>query len=152
MDALIIINELNRGGSRILPPPNGSVLPPPYYDASGDKSISPLDALRIINTLNSRGTSGGNGTLSGGGGSGGEGEAEGERDSDSVMAVGPAFELIHAPSVLGTPMVPWTGMPPTGWATVAGRSTKLAWRIEETLDLIADDVVARGRRVADLPT
>ena len=53
IDALIVINELNRGGSR------GDLGARPhslasYLDTSGDGMLSPLDALRVINQLNSR--------------------------------------------------------------------------------------------------
>ena len=52
IDPLIVINELNRGGSRgylgARPHPLAS-----YLDTSGDGTLSPLDALRVINQLNS---------------------------------------------------------------------------------------------------
>jgi hypothetical protein len=60
IDALLIINELNRNGARELPPPSGSQ-PPPYLDANGDNNVSPNDALRVINELNRRGSGGGGG-------------------------------------------------------------------------------------------
>lgn len=51
-DALILINNLNRLGTRQL----GIVdLAPPYLDVNGDALISPLDALRVINYLNRNG-------------------------------------------------------------------------------------------------
>lgn len=53
LDALIVINALNDGGSRPLTvPPVPPNAPPPYLDPSGDDSLSPLDALLIINELN----------------------------------------------------------------------------------------------------
>ncbi len=53
LDALIVINALNDGGSRPLAvPPVPPNVPPPYLDPSGDDSLSPLDALLIINELN----------------------------------------------------------------------------------------------------
>lgn len=52
IDALRVINELNRsGGARRLVPgqdPAGTV----FYDVNGDYLISPIDALRVINRLN----------------------------------------------------------------------------------------------------
>ena len=57
LDALLIINYLNRQGAGPLPvplvPPD---VPPPFYDVNGDDLISPFDALLIINFLNSRGS------------------------------------------------------------------------------------------------
>jgi hypothetical protein len=52
IDALLIINDLNRHGSRWLAEPAGSGAPPPFVDVSGDGYISPLDALLVINELN----------------------------------------------------------------------------------------------------
>ncbi|MHB9080399.1 MAG: dockerin type I domain-containing protein [Pirellulaceae bacterium] len=53
LDALLVINDLNRNGHRQLPtslPPDGP--PPPYVDVNGDGYITPLDALLVINFLN----------------------------------------------------------------------------------------------------
>ncbi len=56
LDVLILINEINRAGSRTL---DGTGLPsPPYFDVNGDRSIGPIDVLQIINYIN-RSTSGG---------------------------------------------------------------------------------------------
>jgi len=52
IDALLVINELNSGGSRTLPgavPPAG---PPPFLDVNADDYLSPIDALLVINELN----------------------------------------------------------------------------------------------------
>ncbi|MFO0922399.1 MAG: dockerin type I domain-containing protein [Pirellulales bacterium] len=50
LDALLIINELNRDGIRTLDtaPQN------PYLDANGDAMLTPIDVLLVINTLNRR--------------------------------------------------------------------------------------------------
>jgi VCBS repeat-containing protein len=57
IDALLIINSLNKDGARELPvpavPPNA---PPPFYDTNGDGFISPTDALQVINELNLNGS------------------------------------------------------------------------------------------------
>ena len=53
---MILINELNRGGSRILSEPAeaegeaGSEWL--YYDVNNDGYLTPLDAIRVINVLN----------------------------------------------------------------------------------------------------
>jgi surface-anchored protein len=73
MDALIIINELNRRGPRAL-----NVLTdfaPPYYDVNGDFNLNASDALAVINHLNS---------LQFGGAGGASGEGEGELLQDDV--------------------------------------------------------------------
>jgi hypothetical protein len=64
LDVLLVVNELNLSGSRLLPPPTGAQGPPPFWDANGDGNLTPSDALLVINYLNSPG-----------GMSGGEGEA-----------------------------------------------------------------------------
>ena len=53
IDALLVINELNRGRESDLgarPTNEEPVLP--YFDSSGDGQISPIDALLVINALN----------------------------------------------------------------------------------------------------
>ena len=53
-DALALINRLNLGhGGALSVPPAWPNLPPPYWDVSGDNNLTPLDALRVINYLNS---------------------------------------------------------------------------------------------------
>ena len=50
LDVLILINEINRNGSR---PLDGSGLTsPPYYDVNGDRSLGPIDVLQVINFIN----------------------------------------------------------------------------------------------------
>ena len=62
LDVLLLINEINRNGSRAL---DGSgTTSPPYFDVNGDRNVGPLDVLQVINYIN-RMSSGG----------GGEGEA-----------------------------------------------------------------------------
>ena len=52
VDALLVINQLNNGGPRPLPPrPAGDMLPP-FLDSSGDDFLSAMDALLVINELN----------------------------------------------------------------------------------------------------
>lgn len=53
MDALVVINNLNRFGSRYLRP--GIDAPPrPFVDANGDGLLNAMDALVVINELNRR--------------------------------------------------------------------------------------------------
>jgi VCBS repeat-containing protein len=55
IDVLIVVNDLNFNGTRVLP----STLPvPPYLDVNGDRSVSPLDVLELINFINQRGGAG----------------------------------------------------------------------------------------------
>ncbi len=53
VDALLVISEINRAGSREITsetrPPSD---PPPYYDVSGDNFITPRDALMVIGEIN----------------------------------------------------------------------------------------------------
>ncbi|TWT69332.1 tandem-95 repeat protein [Crateriforma conspicua] len=64
IDALLIINELERaGGGPIAVEPDD--VPPPYYDVSGDRFITAFDSLLVINHLN----------RTGGGSVAGEGES-----------------------------------------------------------------------------
>jgi hypothetical protein len=49
LDALLIINQLNAGGSRQLALSDG---PLSFIDCNGDRFLSPLDALLVINELN----------------------------------------------------------------------------------------------------
>ncbi len=50
MDALVVLNELNRGGIRDLA--GEQVQPSKFVDVNGDNKISALDALQVINALN----------------------------------------------------------------------------------------------------
>lgn len=55
LDALLVINDLNRIGGRIL---DASDPEPPFLDANGDGWLSPLDSLQIVNHLNRMGSQG----------------------------------------------------------------------------------------------
>lgn len=56
LDALILINELNRGGSRLLSQPaegeGEAVTRTLYYDVNNDGYLTPVDVVRVINVLN----------------------------------------------------------------------------------------------------
>ena len=52
LDVLILVNEINGSGIRILPPrPITST--EPFFDVNGDGSLTPLDVLVVINAINS---------------------------------------------------------------------------------------------------
>ena len=51
LDVLILINDINAFGSRVLAP--NAFTPPPYIDVNGDRRVDPLDVLEVINYLNS---------------------------------------------------------------------------------------------------
>ncbi|MFV2068411.1 MAG: Ig-like domain-containing protein, partial [Pirellulales bacterium] len=53
LDALQVINDLNRYGGRDLPA-GWANAPGGYIDVNGDQGVSPLDALIVINVLNAR--------------------------------------------------------------------------------------------------
>lgn len=52
LDVLVIINEINRTGTRLLDPLTD--LTPPFYDTNPDGALDPLDVLVVINKINSR--------------------------------------------------------------------------------------------------
>jgi hypothetical protein len=52
----LVINALNVDGARILPSRPAGEDPIPYLDSSGDGFLSALDALLVINALNTQGT------------------------------------------------------------------------------------------------
>jgi hypothetical protein len=65
IDALLVINYLNRDGSGPVPEITGDQGPPPYLDVNGDGFITPIDALLVINLLNRASASAGEGELVG---------------------------------------------------------------------------------------
>ncbi|WP_164101090.1 dockerin type I domain-containing protein [Candidatus Laterigemmans baculatus] len=94
LDALQVINAINRGGSN--PPPLDPYNPgtrPPYLDVNGDGVVGPLDALQVINYIEN--------AIRGGEGEGGEGEGDlldelavaqtGTRNSSELDAVDAFF-------------------------------------------------------------
>jgi VCBS repeat-containing protein len=76
IDALIVINTINRNGGTIILVPGVSAPPPPYLDVDGNNVVNSQDALNVINELNRRSGIGGEG----------EGSAEGEGSGDFSMA------------------------------------------------------------------
>jgi len=50
-DVLILVNELNLNGARVLPL-TGDFAPPPYLDVNGDGTITPGDVGIVINEIN----------------------------------------------------------------------------------------------------
>jgi large repetitive protein len=58
IDALILINDINLNGDRVLP---ASTTRPPFLDVDGDGSLSPLDVLAVVNFINEQGNAAGEG-------------------------------------------------------------------------------------------
>jgi hypothetical protein len=54
-DALLIITQLNAGGTGALAAPTPLNFPTPYFDVSGDNALGALDAIEVINRLNAGG-------------------------------------------------------------------------------------------------
>lgn len=54
LDVLMLVNNLNRNGSRELPP-RSQHAEEPFYDVNGDNHVTPLDVLMVINAINSFG-------------------------------------------------------------------------------------------------
>jgi hypothetical protein len=81
LDALVVVNYLNRGGEVAIP--NGE-LQSPFLDSSRDNRVTPIDALLVINYLNRKGN------------------AEGEQafQGSSEMVVGMQFFQPHISSVV----------------------------------------------------
>jgi len=52
LDALLVINELNAGGSRVLPAEQPVGQKPRYIDTNNNGRLSAMDALLVINALN----------------------------------------------------------------------------------------------------
>jgi hypothetical protein len=52
IDALLVLNEINQGGSRRLNFPTAGSSPPPYLDVNGDAFVTALDALLVLNEVN----------------------------------------------------------------------------------------------------
>ncbi len=60
LDALLVINDLNLNGARLLPEsPSEGEEPPPFPDVNGDGYLTPADALAVINALNASCCTGG---------------------------------------------------------------------------------------------
>jgi hypothetical protein len=79
VDALILINEINTGGNRDLPPvPRGSGQLPPFLDVSGDGRLAPVDVLNVIDYINNHSSPGG----------------EGEAPRDEPAPVGAIYEYV----------------------------------------------------------
>jgi VCBS repeat-containing protein len=75
IDALIVINTINRNGGSFVLIPGVSAPPPPYLDVDGNNVVNSQDALNVINELNRRSGISGEG----------EGSAEGEGNDDFSM-------------------------------------------------------------------
>jgi hypothetical protein len=52
IDALLVLNVINRDGAGPLSFPSGAEQPPPFLDVSGDGFVSPIDPLLVLNEIN----------------------------------------------------------------------------------------------------
>ena len=86
IDALLVINALNRDGSLALPliRSEATAVYAPFVDTSGDFYLSPVDALMVINALNS------------GVGGEGEGAAAGEGEAAVLVAASSRYSVLPA--------------------------------------------------------
>jgi hypothetical protein len=156
IDALLVINELNRVGAHLLLPPTGGAAPPPYLDVTGDNFVSAADALWVINELNRRGSGGGTLGLTGSGGGSGGGGGGGQAESGEGEAWSLASERA---SNLGDDV---DRSKPTEGDTPNPASNDLRsglnspgqypMAVEEALTLLAVDVAHARRTLADLET
>jgi uncharacterized secreted protein with C-terminal beta-propeller domain len=136
IDALNVINELNRKGSYRLggDRPMRSIAPRSIgrrsafepvrirFDASGDSLIAPIDALIVINRLNSQPPASGQGSNTSGGGGG---EGEGFADLGSSLVVDSGAE-VRPDSRLGLGAALW------------GSDAAASWRIDSTVRTATD--------------
>ena len=111
-----------------------------YYDVNGDRLVTTLDVLLLLNELNRRALSG---TVSNG-----EGAPEGERavPSDPIDRLGEAEEF---PKSLLTPLGPEESrsptMPPNSQSadtenvSTDSRSKSYAEQVDQTLSLLSDE-------------
>jgi VCBS repeat-containing protein len=60
IDALLIINEINKNGPHEIPSDSAAIAP--FWDVNGDGSVSAIDVLRVVNFLNNGGVAEGEGT------------------------------------------------------------------------------------------
>lgn len=102
LDVLLLINEINSGGTRDLPPRTAEDIDLPFWDVSGDGRLDALDVLLVINYINSR--------LSGSLQAPPAGSGEGEGGSHSADAAD--FEWFVAPTRAGD--TPFFASPDTG--------------------------------------
>lgn len=82
-DVLFIVNLLNAEGSQQLAPPTTAEVQAPFYDCNGDSTITPSDALRVINFINGVPTDG-------------EGEASARAESSAVFVPPPPTDRSDA--------------------------------------------------------
>ncbi|MDZ4850413.1 MAG: tandem-95 repeat protein [Pirellulaceae bacterium] len=125
IDALIVINYLNRNGSGI-PVSTLNYSPAPYRDVNGDFFLSPIDVLQIINELNRRSR-----------GSGGEGEAAGVYSIPIIISANSAeSQHFWRDNVLATQQNQLLPM-----QTIATKSMAAARSDQAILSYRSDDIV-----------
>jgi hypothetical protein len=88
LDALWVINYINRSGTGPLPPPSAAE-PPPYVDVNADNAVTAADVLIVINYLNVAYGAGGEGE----GGKAEDGGRRAEQDSRGPVSPRPESSL-----------------------------------------------------------
>lgn len=126
IDALIVINTINRNGGSFPLIPGVSAPPPPYLDVDGNNVVNSQDALNVINELNRRSGVGE-----------GEGSAEGEGSEDVNMTYLAGGLITQA----STQVVGANGM-------IAAVSESIARDVQASLDSM---LFSTGRRMATVP-
>ncbi len=140
LDALLIINELNRaGGPHELVPPTDGQVPPLFLDVAGDDYVTPLDALHVINYLNLVASLGASSASVGSAGGQVSGASEGEPQSGNLpqqqaVLAGEYQSFDSSPSGRGLsalqPLVTsWIGLQTPGWTSGHVRRKPL-YRVE----------------------
>jgi len=103
LDALIVINELNRGRG---PDLESDTRPaPPFVDVDGNNRLEPLDALLVINHLNRQGSGSGEGERGGDGGSGNLSSLISQPTAPNV----PSTDAMFATLTLADYLAAWQG-------------------------------------------
>jgi VCBS repeat-containing protein len=103
IDALLIINEINKNGSHEIPSTSPAIAP--FWDVNGDGFVSSIDVLRVVNALN-------NGSLA-------EGEATLPLSSNSLTREHGASSELDAARIMVLPLVDtsfWARQAEANWS------------------------------------
>ncbi len=138
LDALILVNELNRGGSRSLSEPaeaeKEAFRQPMYYDVNNDGHLSPLDVIQVVNLLNTPVSAA-------------EGEAKASLVPGVFLAVG---QIVASPDTAGLASLS-PGVTTSSEAIVQGREEVFSAWATPTVenDMLDSLVLANGVRCVD---